>query len=107
MPASLAANRTYARKADGEGEGVEAWEVRNDEGDLYVTPSSNNIIRDTNNKVDMFRENDENGVAMAIMAMAIVFSALLVLAICFYIISKIGARKMRQSKAEARVSTLL
>lgn len=102
VPASLAANQTYARKADGEGEGVEAWEVRNDEGDLYVTPSSNNIIRDTNNKVDMFRENDENGVAMAIMAMAIVFSALLVLAICFYIISKIGARKMRQSKAEAQ-----
>lgn len=101
VPAALTANQTFARRADGEGTGVEAWEIRNDEGDKYVTPSSNNIIRDTNNKVDMFRVNDEHGFAMAVMAMAIVFSALLVLALCFLGISKLGARRMRESKAKA------
>lgn len=101
VPASLTANQTFARRADGEGTGAEAWEIRNDEGDKYVTPSSNNIIRDTNNKVDMFRVNDEYGIAMAIMAMAIVFSALLILALCFLGISKLGARRMRESKAKA------
>lgn len=102
VPASLTANQTFARRADGEGTGAEAWEIRTDEGDKYVTPSSNNIIRDTNNKVEMFRVNDEYGIAMAVMAMAIVFSALLILALCFLGISKLGARRMRESKAKAQ-----
>lgn len=99
IPASLAANQSYARTPDG----LDTWEVRDDANPdtKNATPSSANNVRETNDKVAKFREQDENGVAMAIMAMCIVFSALLLLAICFYIISKIGARRMRQEKAKA------
>ena len=90
IPADLAPNTTYARKEDGKG-GVsaEAWEVR-DGGEKYITPSSNNIIVDTNTKVESFRTLDGNGFVLTLMAMSIVFSALLVLSICFYFISKVG-----------------
>lgn len=90
IPVDLAPNTTFARKEDGKG-GVnaEAWEVR-DGGEKYITPSSNNIIVDTNTKVESFRTLDGNGFVLTLMAMSIVFSALLVLSICFYFISKVG-----------------
>lgn len=100
VPASLGANQSYARTPDGK----EAWEIRDDSNTAIAntTPSSANVIRETNNKVEMFQQNDASGGAMAVMAMAIVFSALLILALCFLGISKIGARKMQQSKAKAQ-----
>ena len=85
VPASLAPNTTYARSEDGTGE----WEVRDGSGARHVTPSSANVIRDTNSKVEMFAERDENGFGMTVMAMCIVFSALLLLSVCFYVISTI------------------
>ena len=98
IPADLAPNTTYARKEDGKG-GVnaEAWEVR-DGGEKYITPSSNNIIVDTNTKVESFRTLDGNGFVLTLMAMSIVFSALLVLSICFYFISKVGGLVSKVNK---------
>ena len=91
IPADLVANTTFARKADGQGGmSQDAWEVR-DGGDKYITPSSNNIIVDTNTKVESFRILDKNGIVLTVMAMAIVFAALLVLSLCFYAISKVGS----------------
>ncbi|MDE6487664.1 MAG: lamin tail domain-containing protein, partial [Paramuribaculum sp.] len=94
IPADLAPNTSYARIVDGidskSGDASEAWEVRDDSNGRPVTPSSNNKIREKNDKIDMFAEKDANGGAMAIMAMGIVFSALLLLCVFFYIISKIG-----------------
>ncbi|MCC8071505.1 MAG: OadG family protein [Bacteroidales bacterium] len=102
IPADLAPNTTYARRVDGEGTGPDAWEVRDGRGATkYITPSSNNIIADTNKKVDMFADRDKNGFALTIMAMGIVFSALLLLSVCFYIISKIGERTSRRNKARS------
>lgn len=97
VPASLQAGMSYARSNDGVGE----WEVRNDVGSLYITPSSNNVIREENNKIAAFKEKDKNGFAMTLMAMCIVFSALLVLCLSFLAISKIGARVARRNKMEA------
>ena len=105
IPADLAANTTFARKADGQGGmSQDAWEVR-DGGDKYITPSSNNIIVDTNTKVESFRILDKNGFVLTLMAMAIVFGALLVLSLCFYAISKVGSlvslfNKMRSHGVE-------
>lgn len=101
VPASLKPGQSYARKVDGEGgTDPDAWEVRDGSDHLYVTPSSNNIIKDNNEKVRTFSEQDENGFGMAIMAMCIVFSALLLLSICFKIISIIGARVSKSNKAK-------
>ncbi len=96
----LAPNTSYARVKDGAPE--LGWEVRDDNGDKYITPSSNNIIRDSNDKIEMFHERDENGFAMTLMAMAIVFSALLVLCLCFLAISKIGGYISRTNKMKAQ-----
>ena len=101
VPAALQAGQSFARKADGEGaiNDASAWEIRSGELGSTVTPSSANVIREGNKKVAMFAEQDENGFGMAIIAMCIVFSALILLSVCFYIISKIGARITRRNKA--------
>lgn len=106
VPAALGADQSFARIEDGvdnkNGEllGLAAWEIRDDSNGKPVTPSSNNKIREKNDKIDMFAEKDKNGFAMAIMAMGIVFSALLLLCICFYIISKIGERVSSRNKTK-------
>ena len=111
VPAALGPNQSYARIVDGidseNGKklGAAAWQIRDDSEGMPVTPSSNNKIRERNDKIDMFAEKDANGGAMAIMAMGIVFSALLLLCICFYIISKIGAYVSRRNKAESHGTT--
>lgn len=97
VPASLGRGMSYARSIDGDG----VWEMRNDQGEDYITPSSNNVIRDQNDKIAMFKERDKNGFAMTIMAMSIVFSALLILCLCFLAISKIGESIARRNKMEA------
>ena len=95
IPADLAPNTSYARRTDGDGE----WEVRAAKEDNdYITPSSNNIIKEGNSKVDFFRERDERGLGLTVMAMCIVFGALLLLSICFYIINRIGASVQRRNK---------
>lgn len=96
IPASLPADNSYARSVDGAGE----WMVR-DGGEAYITPSSANVIRDTNRKIEEFAERDENGFGMTIMAMCIVFTALLVLCLCFYGIGKINASLSRTNKMRA------
>lgn len=110
VPATLPANATYARALDGI-DNVESpeltWEIRDNLTETtYITPSSNNVIKDTNNKVETFATQDKNGFAMTIMAMAIVFSALLLLCICFYIISKIGEHVSKHNKAKSQGSSL-
>lgn len=111
VPANLPANQSYARIVDGidsengKALGRDAWQIRNDSNGLPITPSSNNKIRETNDKIDMFAQQDENGFAMAIMAMGIVFTALLLLCICFYIISKIGERVSQHNKAASKGTT--
>jgi len=97
VPASLKPDMSYARSTDGVGE----WVVRDDVGENYITPSSNNIIRDENDKIAAFKQKDKNGLAMTLMAMAIVFSALLVLCLCFLAISKIGEAVTRKNKIAA------
>ncbi|WP_303742143.1 OadG family protein, partial [uncultured Muribaculum sp.] len=61
-----------------------------------------NIIIDTNSKVEMFAETDGHGFGLSIMAMCIVFSALLLLSLCFYGISRIGARISQTNKARSQ-----
>ncbi len=94
IPASVGTDQTYARSTDGDG----AWAVRNGQGSLYITPSSANVIKDGKDRVKMFAEIDENGFGMAIMAMSVVFSALLVLCLCFYGIGAINKRLARTKK---------
>lgn len=98
IPASLPADQTYARESDGDGE----WGVRDGSEESYITPSSANIIQDQNSKIALFANNDKNGFAMTIMAMGIVFIALLVLCLCFRGIGKISAAIADANKRHAQ-----
>lgn len=100
VPASLLPDQSYARVSDGS----DGWVVRQGREGVpndYITPSSANQIRDTNNKIDMFAQRDENGFAMTLMAMGVVFSALLILCLCFYGIGEISKYVSRSNKARA------
>lgn len=102
----LKANQTWARKIDGvteldkNGKNI-SWEIRDNGESGYITPSSNNKIKDTNAKVDIFYAKDRNGFALTLMAMCIVFSALLLLCLSFLVINKIFAHVTRERKMAA------
>lgn len=105
---ALGSNQSYARKSDGifAEEGLtanSAWGVRygtKKDGD-YVTPSSNNIIIDTNIKKQAFVKNDPYGIIMSLMAMGVVFSALLILSLSFRFIGKFSEKLATKNKMKA------
>lgn len=97
----LPVDATFARKVDGQGSSVADWEIRTGQEGSIVTPSSNNVIKDVNMKVEKFHKLDGSGVGMTITAMGIVFSALILLSTCFYFISRIGASRSQRKKMEA------
>lgn len=104
IPASLGRGHSFARKQDGiknEQDDSEAWEVRDGSDAKYITPSSNNIIVDTNDKIDDFQEHDQYGVGMTVLSMFVVFSSLLVLSICFYVVGKVNEKVATRKKREA------
>ncbi|MCH5222117.1 MAG: OadG family protein [Muribaculaceae bacterium] len=94
IPATLEPNHSWARTQDGTGE----WAIRTGGESDYITPSSANVITDTNSKIQLFAENDEHGFGITLMAMCIVFSALLVLCLSFYAIGKIGGAISKMNK---------
>lgn len=110
VPANLPADHSYARTVEIEDwhliEGNEfnasEWEIRNgQEKDSAITPGINNQVIELNDKIQKFEEKDGNGILLTISAMAIVFSALLLLSICFYLFGKINAKIARKNKAVA------
>ena len=102
VPAYLAADQSWARTEDGNG----AWAVRTGDRNNYITPSSANIIKGSNPKIEEFAEKDENGFAMTLMAMCVVFSALLCLCLAFYAIGAIGKYTSRLNKARSQGVTV-
>lgn len=95
---SLKTNQSYARTSDASGE----WEVKDDSADKYVTPSTNNKTIESNPKMDNFEQHDPVGIGMAISAMAVVFSGLILLYLCFSFVGKtaISLRKRNAMKAQ-------
>ena len=96
VPASLGANQTYALKQDGisseDGKfDPQYWEVRDGSDEKYITPSSNNIIIDTNENIEKFREHDSSGIA------------LILLSLCFYLFGYLNARSAQRKKAIAHL----
>jgi Na+-transporting methylmalonyl-CoA/oxaloacetate decarboxylase gamma subunit len=55
-----------------------------------VTPSSNNVILDTNEKIENFKQNDAIGYGMTITAMSVVFAGLILLYLSFKLIGKVA-----------------
>lgn len=112
----LAPNSSYALKEDGirflfEGKSyadapmqqiLAKWEVKGGESNgKYVTPSTNNVTLDKNEKIDKFRKYDPIGIGMAIMAMFVVFCGLLLLYISFRIVGGIGLKLAKRNAMKA------
>lgn len=109
VPASLGRGHSYARTQDGvrdEADDKLAWEVRDGSNEKYITPSSNNIILDTNEKIKNFEDHDQSGLGMTVLAMAVVFAALIVLSLCFNVIGWINAKTAQRKKKEATAGNL-
>lgn len=90
IPANLPIDCSYALNVDGVKES--GWQVMGATESTYVTPSTNNMTLDTNEKIDAFKEKDPHGFGMAVMAMLVVFSGLLVLFLAFKVVGTIGMK---------------
>ncbi|MDR1162178.1 MAG: OadG family protein [Tannerellaceae bacterium] len=92
IPVGQRADISYGRKVDGKDDWVYFEKV---------TPSTNNLTLDTNEKLDNFKVNDSIGIGMTLTAMAVVFLGLILLYLCFKGIGNvaISASKRRAQKA--------
>jgi Na+-transporting methylmalonyl-CoA/oxaloacetate decarboxylase gamma subunit len=92
VPPTQAPDVSYGRKVDGKDEWVYLTKV---------TPSTNNLTLDTNEKIDNFKTNDSLGVGMTLTAMAVVFLGLFILYLVFKQVAKlsIAIGKFRALKA--------
>lgn len=77
--AGIVADKSYGRVMDGQ----EGWSLL-----PKVTPSTNNVTLDSNEKIDRLKKEDTDGGIMTITAMTVVFFALLMLSVAFLFIGK-------------------
>lgn len=101
IPAAQKADVSFGRSVDGQDE----WALL-----PKVTPSTNNLTLDSNEKIENFKTKDSLGLGMTVTAMAVVFLGLLVLFLVFKMTGKAsiaaGARRAQKATgAEAVVAT--
>lgn len=90
IPAGQRADISYGLDIDGTGK----WAILD-----KVTPSTNNVTLDSNEKIENFQKNDSLGIGMTITAMAVVFLGLMIL---FLVFKQIGNAAIRASKRNAQ-----
>ncbi|MFA5497040.1 MAG: OadG family transporter subunit [Bacteroidales bacterium] len=100
LPKDLEPNQSYGRAVDGEGTyGLDAdntgWEIL-----PRTSPSTNNFSLDGKSRSDLMKETDPYGWIMALLAMSVVFLALVLLTFVFKGTGKI-ALNLTQRKADA------
>ena len=108
VPADLPAGCSYARTATlaeisllkGNTYVADQWTVKTGMPGYEITPGENNYVIGANDKIEKFIKNDSHGFILTIMAMAIVFSALILLSICFFICGTVNKRINDREKAE-------
>jgi len=93
VPAGQLANQSYAREEDG----GDKWVVKGGAENSYVTPSTNNKTIDTNEKIEKFEQHDSSGIGMAITAMTVVFSGLILLYLIFKSIGKLAVMMSKRN----------
>jgi Na+-transporting methylmalonyl-CoA/oxaloacetate decarboxylase gamma subunit len=90
VPAGQKADVSFGRPVDGK----DVWKRL-----AKVTPSTNNLTLDTNEKMENFQTNDKLGIGMTITSMGVVFTGLILLYFCFKYIGK-SAIEMSQRRAK-------
>lgn len=92
---------SYARIRDAAGE----WEVKGTDNTRYVTPSTNNLTIERNEKVEKFRRQDQSGIGMSVTAMTVVFSGLVMLYILFKYVGRLAVGLHNKHRAKHRMET--
>lgn len=90
IPAGQKADISYGLDLDGVGN----WATLS-----KVTPNTNNLTLDSNEKLENFRRNDPLGIGMTITAMAVVFIGLIILYLVF---KQIGNSAIKASRRKAQ-----
>ncbi|MGN0214783.1 MAG: OadG family transporter subunit [Muribaculaceae bacterium] len=106
IPANLPAGHSFARNTKIEDFGkivgntfnAQEWSIRNGSTGSEITPGENNYVIGKNDKIEQFEKNDSHGFILTLMAMAIVFSALVVLSTCFFVFGSINKRMSDKKK---------
>lgn len=98
VPAGQIADVSYGRSLDGAGEWTKLTKV---------TPSTNNVTLDSNEKIDNFKQNDALGIGMTITAMVVVFTGLLLLYLVFKQIGKLAISVSKRNTKKAGENTPL
>lgn len=96
IPAGQKVDISYGLDMDGTGQ----WTAL-----TKVTPSTNNVTLDTNEKMENFQENDSWGIGMTITAMAVVFIGLIVLYLVFKQIGNAAIRASQRNAEKAAAAT--
>ena len=94
IPAGQKADVSYGRFIDGQ----DSWGIL-----PKVTPSTNNLTLDTNEKIENFKQNDSWGVGMTITAMVVVFLGLILLYVIFKFVGQFAFNLSRSRALKAGV----
>lgn len=97
IPAGMLADQSYARQEDGSAN----WVIKGGGEHSYVTPSTNNMTQDKNEKIENFKKHDEDGFGMAIIAMSVVFIGLILLYVSFKIVGNIAVKLGKKNSMKA------
>ncbi|MDR0973426.1 MAG: OadG family protein [Prevotellaceae bacterium] len=101
IPAGMLPDHSWARTFDGK----DGWEMRgttvSSNEYWYVTPSTNNITLDTNEKIEKFERHDSVGIGMTVTAMGVVFTALILLYLFFRVIGVISVKMSARNAMKA------
>ena len=97
IPAGILADQSYARQDDGSAN----WVIKGGGEHSYVTPSTNNMTQDKNEKIENFKKHDEDGFGMAIIAMSVVFIGLILLYVSFKIVGNIAVKLGKKNAMKA------
>ncbi|MBR2947277.1 MAG: OadG family protein [Bacteroidales bacterium] len=96
VPKDLEENKSFGRSTDGFGE----WEYRQ-----YTSPSTNNSGVDQESKSSIMKRTDPHGLIMTLVAMIVVFSALIILFFLFKITGNIAIRSLQKKSDESSAET--
>ena len=106
VPANLPANCSYARNIDGRDSIAHEftpslWSIRDGKTDATaITPGKYNTS-DLNENIEKFHEKDPHGFIITLIAMLIVFSALILLYICFKLFAKVAVKAGKKSEIQS------
>jgi sodium pump decarboxylase gamma subunit len=110
VPATLPADNSFALKLDGKSKMVNGnfdptqWEVRNGKTELTAITPNNYNTRDVNENIEKFYTHDRAGIIITVIAMLIVFLALILLYLFFKLFG-IVSRSVAEKQEAAKVAT--